>query len=76
MISSRPCRVMQGESETDMYYLDCETLYFNKKKPAKQKTYHKNINDLFKEEGRLEYIGKRIIPSWLGIKNVTVTKER
>ncbi len=59
-----------------MYYSDCETLYFNKKKTAKQRTYYKNINDLFREEGRLEYIGKRIIPSWIGIKNVTVTKER
>lgn len=59
-----------------MTYTDCEILYYNKRKSPKQRTYHKNIDDLFKSEGRFEYVGKKIIPSWLGIKNVTVSKER
>ena len=67
---------MRREKEGKMYYTDCEILYYNKRKPPKQRTFHKNINDLFKEEGRIEYIGKKIIPSWLGIKNVTITKEK
>lgn len=67
---------MQGESEKDMIYTDCETLYYNKRKPLKKRTYHKNIDDLFKSEGRFEYVGKKIIPSSLGIRNVTISKEK
>lgn len=57
-----------------MYYLDCETLYYDKRESSKHRKYFKNVDDLFKFEGRFEFIGKKVIPSWLGIKNVSVTK--
>ena len=71
-----PGGVAPGERREDMFYTDCETLFYNKRKSPKQRTYHKNIDDLFKSEGRPELVGKKIIPSWLGIKNVTVSKEK
>ena len=67
---------MRREKEGKMYYTDCETLYYNKRKPSRKRVYHKNLDDLFKSKGRLEYVGKKIIPSWIGIKNGTVFKEK
>ena len=59
-----------------MFYTDCETLFYNKRKPQRQRTYYKNLDDLFKSEGRFEYIEKKMFPSWLGIKNITISKEK
>ena len=67
---------LRREKESKMYYTDCETLYYNKRKPQRQRTYYKNLDDLFKSEGRFEYIGKKMFPSWLGIKNITISKEK
>ena len=54
---------LRREKEGKMYKTDCEILYYNKRKPPRQRIYYKKLDDLFKSEGRFEYVGKKIIPS-------------
>ncbi len=59
-----------------MYYKDMVTKYYNKKENIKNRRYYDSLNDLFFANRRYEYIGQNILPSWVGIKNITVIKER
>lgn len=46
------------------------TKYYDKKDMSKNRKYYATLNELFIEKGRMELVGKNIIPSWLGIKNI------
>lgn len=46
------------------------TKFYDKRESVKDRKYYDSLNDLFVAKGI--YIGKYIIPSWLGIKNIEV----
>lgn len=54
--------------------LDMITKYYDKRKKPKEREYYNTIDGLFIAVGRDEYVGKYIIPSWLGIKNISYEK--
>lgn len=56
-------------------YLDMKTIFYDKRDNSKSRRYYDNIDELYKDKGRLEYVGKYIIPEWLGIKNIEITRE-
>lgn len=58
-----------------MIYMDMVTKYYDKREPSKERKYYNTPDDLFIAKGRLEYVGKRIVPSWMGIKNIEIAKE-
>lgn len=49
---------------------DMTIKYYDKRDTIKDRKYYNNIDEIFKDKGRFEYLGKHIILSWLGIKNV------
>jgi hypothetical protein len=57
-----------------MIYTDCATLYYDKREPREKRRYFESADELYKAKEMTEYIGRYIIPSWLGIKSVDVTK--
>lgn len=50
--------------------LDVKTKYYNKRKKGKDRIFYNTVDELFIAEGRYEYIGKLVIPSWLGIQDI------
>ena len=58
-----------------MFYTDCVTKCYDKREPSKGRKYYDTTDSLFEAKGLYEYVGKCIIPSWLGIKNIGVTLE-
>ena len=46
------------------------TKYYDKRE-SKSRTYYNSPNELFVAKNRIELIDKNIIPSWLGIKNIS-----
>jgi len=54
---------------------DMITKYYNKRTPFNQRKYYNTLDEIFLAEGRYELVGRYIIPSWLGIKNITVDLE-
>ena len=58
-----------------MTYLDMITKYYDKREPRKNRKYYDTTDDLFKAKGRTEYVGRAVIPSWLGSKDIEVTCE-
>ncbi len=57
-----------------MTYTDSVTLYYDKREPRNRRQYFNSADELYAAKGRTEYIGRGVIASWLGIKNVDVTK--
>jgi hypothetical protein len=57
-----------------MTYTDSVTLYYDKREPRNRRQYFNSADELYTAKGRTEYIGRGVIASWLGIKNVDVTK--
>jgi hypothetical protein len=56
-----------------MIYTDAVTKYYDKREPAKERKHFNTKDELFAAKGRKEYVGKSIIPSWLGLKTIDVT---
>jgi hypothetical protein len=59
-----------------MTYLDMITKYYDKREPHKGRKYYDSTDELFKAKGRTEYVGRAVIPSWLGIKDIEITREQ
>lgn len=56
-------------------YMDMITKYYDKRDSRNDRKYYDSTDDLFKAKGRTEYVGRAVIPQWLGIKNIEVTCE-
>lgn len=53
---------------------DMITRYYDKRETPKNRKYYIILDELFIKKGRIELIGKNIIPSWMGIKTIEILK--
>lgn len=51
---------------------DMITKYYDIRESYKQRKYYNSLDELLIAKGRFELVGRYILPSWLGVKNIEV----
>lgn len=46
--------------------------YYDKRESYRKRKYYNSLDELLVAKGRFELVGRYIMPSWLGIKNIEV----